>query len=308
MKLFWIIIGLFSVIAIAMAATQLRRDAGALEQVRATDDAGPMSRPTPRPAQPDSAPTDAPADAAAFDDEQFTTDDDDDVLAGALVDDLLSSADQDESDQTAGPTAPPMPPGPGSAALPDASGDGQQHSQAPPRTADNPWMAAAEDGDTEPRLASSVVEQDDGSLLVDGVFELRGEGTADDPYVVTWDYLMSAAETYQPRLGMTEIPERIQRLDGKHVRIAGYLLFPTAAMEATECLVMLNMWDGCCIGVMPTPYDAIEVQLTRPVSAGTRRYMNYGTIEGELTIDPYLMNDWLIGLYLMEGAELNVGM
>ena len=31
--------------------------------------------------------------------------------------------------------------------------------------------------------------------------------------------------------------------------------------EVNEALVMLNQWDGCCIGVPPTPYDAVEVRL-----------------------------------------------
>ena len=97
-------------------------------------------------------------------------------------------------------------------------------------------------------------------------------------------------------------------LDEKWVRIAGYVLIPFGAESATELLVMLNMWDGCCIGVPPTAYDAIEVGLTDPLEMDLRKWFNYGTITGKMDVDPYLVNGWLMGLYLIddgifEGAE-----
>ena len=44
-------------------------------------------------------------------------------------------------------------------------------------------------------------------------------------------------------------------LTSEHVEITGYVAFPMLMDEADELLVMLNQWDGCCIGVPPTPYD-----------------------------------------------------
>ncbi len=31
--------------------------------------------------------------------------------------------------------------------------------------------------------------------------------------------------------------------------------------EAKELMVMLNKWDGCCVGLPPTPFDSIEAAL-----------------------------------------------
>lgn len=184
---------------------------------------------------------------------------------------------------------------------------GQQPGQQP-QNPENPWEEAAKRDEDHQPLEHSINERPDGTVVLDETFEITGQGTAAQPYEVTWDLLLSAAETYQPRLGMTDIPERIQMLDGKHVKISGHLLFPMVGVDAREVLVMLNMWDGCCLGTMPSPYDAIEVQLAEPVRANNRNFMNYGTIEGKLAIDPYLINDWLLGLYVMEDARLNLGM
>lgn len=149
----------------------------------------------------------------------------------------------------------------------------------------------------------SLVKQDDGTTLVDNRFSLSGAGTKDDPYRVSWEMLMSAQDTYQPRLGRKIIPERLKMLDGKWVRIGGFIAFPIMAQSQDEMLMMLNQWDGCCIGVPPTPYDAIEVKLKNPAK-GDDRFRVTGTITGILRIDPYLVKDWLVSLFLMDDATI----
>jgi hypothetical protein len=155
-------------------------------------------------------------------------------------------------------------------------------------------------------LKASIEKRADGSMLVDGEFIVRGNGTESDPYRMTWDHLISAARDYEPRAGRTQLPERITMLDGKWVELTGYLAFPLGAEESDELLLMLNQWDGCCIGVPPTPYDAVEVTLVAPYKgeAGINIF-NYGTVHGRLEVDPYVTNGWLIGLYLMEEATLS---
>jgi hypothetical protein len=148
---------------------------------------------------------------------------------------------------------------------------------------------------------------DGDAKTIDGKHIVRGSGTEDDPYRVTWDLLVSAHQTYRPKDGMTEIPERIRMLDGRYVEIAGYYAFPMMVEESSELLVMLNQWDGCCIGVPPTPYDGIEVKLRGPMRS-TQNQVNYGTVIGRMKVDPYLVNDWLVGLYMMEDATLDLGL
>ncbi len=150
---------------------------------------------------------------------------------------------------------------------------------------------------------STMITRDDGAIVADDRFVIKGKGTAAEPYEVTWEMLTSAEESYDPRLAKKQIPERIAMLDGKKVRITGYVAFPMYVVQPRELLAMLNQWDGCCIGVPPTPYDAIEVRLARAVGDDARM-ATYGSVEGTFAIKPYVVGDWLIGLYMMENAEL----
>ncbi len=135
-------------------------------------------------------------------------------------------------------------------------------------------------------------------------FTFEGAGTPDDPYIVPWEALVSARDTYRPRKGKRDIPPWVEQLNGKTVLLNGYLLLPIMQTNTKEVLLMRNQWDGCCIGVPPTPYDAIEIKLTKSTKELSRTRMNYGAIQGTLKVDPYLVKDWLVGLYLMEDGEL----
>ncbi len=150
--------------------------------------------------------------------------------------------------------------------------------------------------------------QEPGSISADGLFHIAGAGTKESPYEVSWELLVSASDTYIPRLGEKVIPQRIAMLHDKYVRISGFIAFPLVTTESDECLVMLNQWDGCCIGVPPSPYDAIEVKLATPADNSKRHIVRVGTIEGILRIDPYLVERWLVGLYTMDGATLSTEM
>lgn len=151
---------------------------------------------------------------------------------------------------------------------------------------------------------AKVVTLDNGSLMVDDKYPLKGEGTKEKPYEITWDYLVSAQEEYQPRLGKKTLPGRMKLIADKHVKITGFVAFPVMATEATEMLAMLNQWDGCCIGIPPTPYDAIEVKLKDPAT-NEQRLTTYGTVEGKLHVEPYLMRDWLVSLYSIDSATMS---
>lgn len=149
----------------------------------------------------------------------------------------------------------------------------------------------------------SVEQRPDGTRLVDGKFVLAGEGTKDKPYLVSWDLLLSAMEEYVPKQGRKNIPERISMLSGKYVQVAGNVAFPIMVEQPEELLAMMNPWDGCCIGVPPTPYDAVEVHLGAPVT-GQIRFATFGTVTGRLRVEPQLVGNWLVGLYVMDDATL----
>ena len=154
-------------------------------------------------------------------------------------------------------------------------------------------------------LPGLLIEDEDGSIVADEEFRIRGKGTSEEPYLFNWDLLASAAEEYRPTLNKRGIPQRVAALNGKWVEIEGYVAFPLP-QDTTEMIVMLNQWDGCCIGIPPTPYDAVEVKLTAPVAPGQRHALRYGTVKGILTVEPYLIENWLVGLYLMDDATVRL--
>jgi hypothetical protein len=155
-----------------------------------------------------------------------------------------------------------------------------------------------------PEAPAEAPPAEAGVLMLNDRHRVTGEGTAAKPYIVSWDALLALESEYEPKTeGKKQIPEWITALDGKHVSITGFIAFPFIAPSAEECMVMLNQWDGCCIGVPPTPYDAVEVKLAEPIDL-QQGVVNYGTITGVFRTDPYLVNGWLIGLYVMDEAKL----
>ncbi len=162
----------------------------------------------------------------------------------------------------------------------------------------------------EPAAAGAVTsvpvkleKQEDGWTRVDDRFMIRGAGTAEDPYVIPWDILVSASETYRPRLGRKIVPDRVTMLNGKHVRVTGFVLFPMLMQETKELLLMRNQWDGCCIGVPPTPYDAVEVKLLETATRADM-FVQYATLEGVMKVEPYVNRDWLLGMYILENTKV----
>ncbi|MFN7316493.1 MAG: hypothetical protein ACK5ZG_03885 [Phycisphaerae bacterium] len=149
-------------------------------------------------------------------------------------------------------------------------------------------------------------DRGDGALVVDEQYIVRGEGTAEKPFVVSWEMLVASEGDFDPSKGKNTIPERVAMLHGKIVSITGYVAFPLMTPKPTELLMMLNQWDGCCMGVPPTPYDAIEVKINKAVTGDARFAIN-GTVRGTFKVEPYVTKtptvSWLNGLYLMENAE-----
>ncbi len=190
---------------------------------------------------------------------------------------------------------------------PKAEGDASGKTVVPAESApigEKVESAAQKPDPTKPEIIPSTFEKrEDGSMLADKRFVIRGQGTKEKPYVVTWDMLVSASELYDPRRDKLKLPERIKMLDGKYVKVVGYVAFPIVAEGPNEMLAMLNAWDGCCIGVPPTPYDAVEVRLKENATA-EQMMMGWGSVTGKFKVEPYLAANWLLGLYMMEDARL----
>lgn len=172
-----------------------------------------------------------------------------------------------------------------------------------------PAATPAEQPEPTPANKPESVVKTDTGLLLNGHWIVPGSGTKADPYKIDWDMLVAVQQDYKPRLGQDKIPDWINALNGKTVTIRGYALLPTGMATLSELLVMLNEWDSCCIGVPPTPYDAIEVRLAEPLNNSAKSMfshtgaLSFGDITGTFKIDPYIVQGWLLGLYLMEDAS-----
>lgn len=176
------------------------------------------------------------------------------------------------------------------------------HTPRPGESAD-PSASAQRAGGGGALGSEMAVELDGQSLTVRGK-SIPGDGTANNPYIIPWGLLVSAARTYQPDQGAEDLPSWTEALEGRFVMLTGFAFLPTFQTASQDMLLMLNEWDGCCIGVPPTPYDSIEVTLTEPASLLGRS--NYVSVKGRLSTDPYLVRGWLVGLYLLDDAELVV--
>ena len=202
----------------------------------------------------------------------------------------------------AGPSAAPTPapavpsmPSPAAAPAPSVLEDYLGGSLAAPSTSAPTLSVGA---------AARIERIDDRTVRVDDRFTIRGSGTERDPYQVTWELLSSAMETVDAGAGKFVIPGRIADLRGAWVRISGYWAPPVQAFEARELMVMLNKWDGCCIGLPPTPFDSIEATLAAPMPVKGEHLFRFGTITGRLEVEPFVAGSFLLGLYRLQEAVM----
>ncbi len=194
-----------------------------------------------------------------------------------------------------------------------AEAQAEQAASEPTAPAPDPMMAAA--AAAQPATAApapraqagpSFEIRPDGSIAVDGVGIVPGDGSAQRPFVLDWEVLRSVQRDYNPRQGQAEVPAWLGVLDGKRVRIEGNTLLPVVGQTTDELLVMQNPWDGCCLGVPPTPYDAVEVKLSRPQRMGNAP-TGFGQVEGVFKVDAYIVSGWLLGLFVIEQATFESG-
>jgi hypothetical protein len=177
----------------------------------------------------------------------------------------------------------------------------------PPASATNIPLIASETPQA-PRLTSgppAVIERiDDRTIRLDGKYLVRGNGSRDDPYRITWDLLSSARATIDAQKEQYELPGRLASLQDAWVEISAYWAPPLQQFETKEVMAMMNKWDGCCLGLPPTPFDSIDVQLAAPVSVIGQHLFRFGTLRGKLHIDPIAAGPFLLGLYRLQDATL----
>ena len=153
--------------------------------------------------------------------------------------------------------------------------------------------------------AKATIERiDHQTVRIDGKYLVRGSGSESDPYQITWELLTSAARTVDASKSIYEVPGRLADLRGAWVQISGYWAPPLQVFQTKEAMFMLNKWDGCCIGLPPTPFDSIEATFAKPFAVQGQHLYRYGTIKGRLEIEPFAAGMFLLGFYRLHDAVM----
>jgi hypothetical protein len=156
---------------------------------------------------------------------------------------------------------------------------------------------------TDKRAPSEVARRiDERTLELDGRFRVIGNGSPDDPYRISWELLTSASLYIDASQGVTQPPPWVRLLDGSTVEISGYYSTAVRVQRAKSLLLTLNRWDGCCVGLPPTPFDAIEITMRSPLEMGGLHVVRFGTFRGKLAVAPIETGGFLLGLYKLDDA------
>lgn len=158
---------------------------------------------------------------------------------------------------------------------------------------------------TPPAVTQEIIRRIDARTIeLAGKYRVVGNGTEADPYIVSWELLLSASTTINAATGALEAPKWVMLLDGQWIEISAYYSTVVRKESVDELLLTLNRWDGCCIGLPPTPFDSIEAKLASPIRLTGLHLTRFGTFRGQLHISPLSAAGFLLGLYRVEHATM----
>ncbi|MBL9121824.1 MAG: hypothetical protein JNL80_18105 [Phycisphaerae bacterium] len=135
-------------------------------------------------------------------------------------------------------------------------------------------------------------------------FDVLGRGSVDDPFRVNWQLLSAAMESMDATVGDLAVPPWLEPLNGAWIEISGYFAPTMQSEETDELLFTMNRWDGCCIGLPPTVFDSLALRLDRRISLMGQHLIRFGTIRGELHIEPFAAGGMMLGLYRIEHGTI----
>lgn len=131
-----------------------------------------------------------------------------------------------------------------------------------------------------------------------------GAGTERQPFRVSWDLLGQASGHVRGDGTLDAMPRTLELLGGTWIELSGYYAPAIIAPSTDEIVLMLNRWDGCCIGLPPTPYDSALVKTRAPIDFSLQHQIRFGTLRGRLVLEPFALGGLVLGLYRIEDAEL----
>jgi len=131
-----------------------------------------------------------------------------------------------------------------------------------------------------------------------------GAGTERQPFRVSWELLGQASGHVRGDGSLDAMPRTLELLGGTWIELSGFYAPAIIAPSTDELVLMLNRWDGCCIGLPPTPYDSALVKTRAPIDFSLQHQIRFGTLRGRLVLEPFALGGLVLGLYRIEDAEL----
>jgi len=152
----------------------------------------------------------------------------------------------------------------------------------------------------DPRL----VRMPDGSLIVDHYFRIAGgKGTADDPYQLQWELLLSAQRNFDEPTAENALPKHIQFLDGKFVVLNGVTVRSAETGPAAEFVLTDMQMDNCPVCKARSIFATVAVKL-KSAERMERGALNTYTVRGHFRAALVRDNGFLLGVYFLDDGEI----
>jgi hypothetical protein len=173
--------------------------------------------------------------------------------------------------------------------------------EAKPPADEAPLAAATEPPPSLVDLVQPIVEARDALLpeVIEGYEGVSFDKLASFAYEVPLDPVTNKVELAKLN---AQIPVRIKSLDKKLVAIRGFML-PLKVENGlvTELLIMRDQ-SMCCFGTVPKINEWINIRMA---GDGVQPIMDQSiTLMGQLKVGEVLENDYLVGIYEMEGDKM----
>ena len=177
----------------------------------------------------------------------------------------------------------------------------EQEQEAKPPADEVPPAAATEPPKNLLEPVQSIVEVRDALLpeVIEGYEGVSFDKLASFAYEVPLDPVTNKVELAKLN---AQIPARIKSLDKKPVAIRGFML-PLKVENGlvTELLIMRDQ-SMCCFGTVPKINEWINIRMA---GDGVQPIMDQSiTLMGQLKVGEVLENDYLVGIYEMEGDKM----
>ena len=180
--------------------------------------------------------------------------------------------------------------------------DGRTTADSAPRSTVDSSAEIAAGGSTVPSGSPSSARPAPSSASLAAM--PPGAGTERQPFRVSWELLGRASGHVRGDGSLDAMPRTLELLGGTWIELSGYYSPAVIAPSTDEVVITLNRWDGCCIGLPPTPYDSALVKTRTPIDFSLQHQIRFGTLRGRLVLEPFALGGLVLGLYRIEDAEL----